>query len=255
MDIKEKGQLTEDQEFHHWWIQTRFLYIDRALSRLVKGSAFPAAEGFDVIEFGCGTGQNVRFLREESAFAHRINRVRAVDPELPPGFRPGRATENDLFLQDTGDTGDTGEKSHFLLAMDVLEHIDDDICALRGWTEHLHRGAIVLITVPAFQFLWSGHDEFLEHKRRYTGKSLRKCAAAVGLQPVSIRYAFGYVFPLVVLERKLISRKTRKDETTSDLKVHSPLVNGVLKTLGKWEDFMGGNPLLGTSVVGIFRLP
>ena len=55
-----------------------------------------------------------------------------------------------------------------VLLMDVLEHMTDDVTLLREYVERVTSGTRFLITVPAFGFLWSGHDEFLRHYRRYT---------------------------------------------------------------------------------------
>ena len=52
--------------------------------------------------------------------------------------------------------------------MDVLEHVDNDAGLVRHYATKVPSGAHFLVTVPAFRFLWSGHDVFLEHKRRYT---------------------------------------------------------------------------------------
>ena len=74
---------------------------------------------------------------------------------------------------------ETGKPIHFrreigelhadvVLLMDVLEHVEDDVGLLRQYVEKVPSGARFLISVPAFQVLWSDHDVFLEHKRRYT---------------------------------------------------------------------------------------
>ena len=54
--------------------------------------------------------------------------------------------------------------------MDVLEHIRDDYSALKEWKKVLNPNGIILISVPAFQHLWSHHDKFLGHYRRYNKK-------------------------------------------------------------------------------------
>jgi hypothetical protein len=86
---------------------------------------------------------------------------------------------------------------NLILMMDVLEHVDDDIGLLKQFSGPMSDNANILITVPAFEFLWSGHDVFLEHRRRYTIKSLERVVYKAGLEPVKMRYFFGSLFPAV----------------------------------------------------------
>lgn len=67
-----------------------------------------------------------------------------------------------------------------VLIMDVLEHVDDDTGLLRQYTSSIPHGSQVLITVPAFEFLWSGHDVFLEHRRRYTRLRIEEVVSKAG---------------------------------------------------------------------------
>ena len=90
--------------------------------------------------------------------------------------------------------------------MDVLEHIRDDYFALKEWKKVLSPNGIILISVPAFQHLWSHHDEFLGHYRRYNKKDLYNLARSVGLQEIKINYIFSYVYPAVFILRKFLPK-------------------------------------------------
>lgn len=68
-----------------------------------------------------------------------------------------------------------------VLLMDVLEHVDDDLGLLKSYVDKVPSGSRFLMTVPAFQFMWSGHDDFLEHKRRYTLAQFETLAGDAGL--------------------------------------------------------------------------
>lgn len=113
-----------------------------------------------------------------------------------------------------------------ILMMDVLEHVDDDVGLLREYSQNLPANGHVLITVPAFQFLWSGHDEFLEHRRRYTRKMVEHMVTAAGLEVVRSRYFYGLLFPAVTLMRLYDSRSRQAPQ--SALRRHNSLVNSVL---------------------------
>jgi hypothetical protein len=77
MDRLEASNLSPDEEFDHWWVMTRFHYVEQVLAL-----AALRAETLSVIEFGCGTGQNLRFCWERSRFRKRIAGMFGVDPAL-----------------------------------------------------------------------------------------------------------------------------------------------------------------------------
>ena len=242
MDLVEASNLTADEEFDHWWIATRFHYVEQVLV-LATARADPVS----VIEFGCGTAQNLRFCRERSRFRRRIERVLGVDPglEVPSRYewmRGDDRVEREVKLDTAHDV---------LLAMDVLEHIQNDADALSGWSRFVKPGGYVLVTVPAFQWLWSYHDERLGHVRRHTRSTLEHLAAECGLERIRTRYAFGYVLPLVAIVRKMFPPATE----STDLRRHGAFVNWLLKRAGQVEAWPGGNRWAGTSVIGVFRKP
>jgi hypothetical protein len=136
-----------------------------------------------------------------------------------------------------------------ILLMDVLEHVDDDIGLLADYVGKVSPGTLVLITVPAFQWLWSPHDDFLEHKRRYTVQQIEDVARRAGLDVQQGSYFFGAVFPLVVATR-LAGKLTRFASASpqSQLRQHSAAVNGLLYALCRAElPVMRGNRLAGLS--------
>ncbi len=81
-----------------------------------------------------------------------------------------------LYRRDTGPTD-----CDLVLMMDVLEHVDDDRGLVRHYAAKVPSGAHFLVTVPAFRFLWSGHDVFLEHKRRYRLSEIEAAMRDAGL--------------------------------------------------------------------------
>jgi SAM-dependent methyltransferase len=90
------------------------------------------------------------------------------------------------------------------ISYNVLEHIDDDVSALRSMGELVRPGGHVVIVVPAFNWAMSPADYATGHVRRYTKKSMRKAMEAAGLDIVKLHYAnmfglFGYVFTTKIL--------------------------------------------------------
>ncbi|MCW0920352.1 class I SAM-dependent methyltransferase [Pseudomonas sp. RG1] len=142
-----------------------------------------------------------------------------------------------------------------VLLMDVLEHVDDDLGLLKSYVDKVPSGSRFLMTVPAFQFLWSGHDDFLEHKRRYTLAQFETLAGDAGLTVQRGAYYFGAVFPIAAALR-LMPQGSPIAQPQSQLKRHHPWVNSVLKTLCRLElPLMGRNRLAGLSVFVLAQKP
>jgi hypothetical protein len=204
VDVKEekaRGHALEGQ----WYYRSKGL----ALNAFLRGRSFRA-----VLDVGAGSGIFAKQLLEgDSELAICVD----------PGYQEERQEllngKQICFLRQIG-----GEKCDLVLLMDVLEHVDDDVGLIRsavaGATEH----AYVLITVPAFQRLFSSHDMFLEHKRRYTLRQVEEVVLAAGLEILSTRYFFAFLLPIAATLRLL----RQQSEPKSDLKEHCKLVNLML---------------------------
>ncbi len=114
-----------------------------------------------------------------------------------------------------------------VILMDVLEHLEDDLKML----QEIKAAAVgnnnyFFITVPAFTSLWSGHDDYLGHYRRYKIASLTAVLKKAGYTTENSYYLYGSLFPMVWAARKLSN--LRKKEATSNMKPFSPVVNKLL---------------------------
>lgn len=120
-----------------------------------------------------------------------------------------------------------------VLERDVAHHV----AFIRACTDHMPRGSMVLVTVPAFQFLWSGHDVFLGHKRRYTRASLHRAIDEAGLKVIRSRYFFSILLPVVCAIRLGGRLRLASSGLTprSDLRVHSRWTNALLMALHELE--------------------
>ena len=135
---------------------------------------------------------------------------------------------------------------------DVLEHIEDDLSALTDYVKRAPSGSLFLISVPAFEFLWSPHDIFLGHFRRYTLKSLKVLVVSSGLDCMEAKYLFGPIFPLVFLIRKIKNLKQTRP-SNSDMKKPTPLVNFILTNVLKRTGWPNKNGVAGTSAFVVAR--
>ena len=144
-----------------------------------------------------------------------------------------------------------------VLMMDVLEHVDDDAGLLCEYTDKVPAGTHFLITVPAFSFLWSGHDVFLGHRRRYTLKEIESVAESAGLIVERGSYFFGLVFPLAAILRLLDGNfNSQSHPPRSQLKKHSPITNATLIGLCTVDRlFLRINRLAGLTAFCLARKP
>lgn len=239
MDFKEISNLELYQEQEHWWIKTRFQYIEKAIEKL-------EGKPFTFLEIGCGSGQNLSFLGNTSKYKEQLLEATGVDTALPVDFK-----RDDLNSKITlsRQMPDATKRYDILCLMDVLEHLENPEEQLALWLKYLNPNGIVLITVPAYEFLWSNHDVLLGHYRRYTRTSLQMQLKNLKLKGLYNRYAFSFVFPLVLMLRKL----NKKDTGKSDLKMPARWLNTILYRCGYLEKKWGGCRFFGTSVIGIYQ--
>ncbi|HEY6718649.1 MAG TPA: methyltransferase domain-containing protein [Reyranella sp.] len=206
MDLKEEDILGADIG-QHWYYRAKAAALRRAVGRLTPRR---------ILDVGAGSGFFSRHLLAETGAQSAL----CVDIGYPNERDDSVAGKPVLYRRDTGPTD-----CDLVLMMDVLEHVDDDRGLVRHYAAKVPSGAHFLVTVPAFQFLWSGHDVFLEHKRRYRLAEIETTMHDAGLQIVRGAYYFGFVFPLAAAVR-LVEHNTI--EPRSSLKKHGALTNGIL---------------------------
>jgi len=236
MDLKETDILG-DSIGEHWYYCSK-----AAATRRLLGKA-PIKRILDV---GAGSGFFSHHLLTHTAAreAWCVDISYPADSSATPAGKP-------VHYRRSIDNVD----ADLVLLMDVLEHVDDDLGLLKSYVDKVPSGSRFLMTVPAFQFMWSGHDDFLEHKRRYTLTQFETLAGNAGLQVERGAYYFAAVFPLALASR-LIPGGARGSAPRSQLKKHRPLVNALLKTLCNLElPLMGINRLAGLSVFVLARKP
>ncbi len=230
MDIKEE-EILGDQADRHWYYRTKA----RALRAML-----PDPFNRRVIDVGAGSGFFSRHLARHGL----IDEAWCIDIgyERDRDERVGDAT---LRFRKTPQAADAG----LALFMDVLEHVPDDAALLAAYRPLLPPTARVIITVPAFQFLWSGHDVYLEHYRRYTLRMLRDTVARAGYRLVRSHYLYGLILPAAIATRLLSpTRMTPR----SAVRKHGRLTNAILGAACAVElPAMRFNKLAGLTVVAI----
>lgn len=231
------------QEAEHWWFVGRRRIVAAVMSRVVE---LPP-QGARLLEAGCGTGGNLMMLSRfgaVSAFEPDDGAQRIAREKGDFDIRAGRLPDEVPFAPRSFD---------LVAALDVLEHLDDDLSSLCALRSRLRPGGWLLVTVPAFDFLWSEHDERHHHRRRYSRTRLVRQVTSAGFTPVVLTCFNSLLFPLVVGVR--MAKKVLKLEDTADDIMPSHMINRVLMEIFASERHLVGRvPLrFGVSLLMIAR--
>lgn len=215
MDLKELENGINPEV--HWYYQSKILPLIAYTKKLLRNNI-----PLTIVDVGSGSGFFAISLERE--FGNSIKKVYLVDINYTSeeiAATAGAKIEKTLRIPDKIENG-------LVILMDVLEHIEDDLQMLKdikgassGENNHY------FITVPAFNSLWSGHDVYLGHYRRYKIDMLEKVLNQAHFSIANSYYLYGSLFPMVWTARKLDNLKKNKD-ATSNMKPFSPLVNKIL---------------------------
>lgn len=185
----------------HWWYRARRDILHDYLARYagLPGEA-------RILEIGCGTGHNLPMLA-------RFGEVDAIEIDAA-----ARATASERLGKPVsaaplpGLPGVPRGWFDLVAVLDVVEHIEDDVAALRAMAECLRPGGKILIAVPAHQWMWSAHDVVNHHHRRYSRSTLRAAIEAAGLRAHRMRWFNSLLFPLAAAAR-IAGRLTGRDDS------------------------------------------
>ncbi|MBB3661586.1 MULTISPECIES: class I SAM-dependent methyltransferase [Prauserella salsuginis group] len=136
--------------------------------------------GRSVLEIGAGDGEFVSGYHDAERYV-----VTDVDPEAVQQMKSRFADRNDVEVQqfDGDGNGRLTDPVETLLAINVLEHIEDDAGALRSLSKSVTPGGKVIMFVPGYQQLYGEFDRLVGHYRRYTPRTLTAAARRAGLSP------------------------------------------------------------------------
>src|SRR5262245_37230860 len=199
---REGYEVTADHEETHWWFLSRrelwLLQVARAAAEVARRDRH-----IRLLDYGCGTGFNLPFLE-------RFGEVCGADV-ANEALREFQKTTRFPLLDLKGDLRDHQAAFDVVISLDVLEHCDDEVEALREMRSFLvPRGQLVL-TVPAYGWLWSGEDVISQHQRRYTKQALLRACRAAGLEALYVSYFNLTILPAMaglILARRLLLRES-----------------------------------------------
>ena len=203
MNIAEYAEMFKLESFY-WWFVARRRLLDWFVRDIAREFTRPT-----ILDVGCGTGINFSvlakygdtFSSDASEEALSFSKSRGIDGLVRSNVEslPFLAARFDLVT-----------------ALDMLEHIDDDLKGLDELLRVTKDGGVLVITVPAYGFLWSEHDEALHHRRRYAASELRNKLTNAGFVVERISYYITFLFFPILFMRfvQSVSKKSIHAKTS-----------------------------------------
>ncbi|MBU0532196.1 class I SAM-dependent methyltransferase [Candidatus Micrarchaeota archaeon] len=206
----------------HWWFIARCDII----KRLLKASN----KNLKILDLGCGGGSLLLSLQKQGfSNIHGIDLSENAIKLCKSSGLPNVSLMNGEQMKFKDNSFD------FIIVSDVLEHIKDDKAALSESFRILKSSGKIIVFVPAFDFLWSGHDDVNLHYRRYSAQTLNNKLESAGFQISRTSYWNFFLFiPAFLL--KFLQKFSKK--TTDQLYESNPLVNFLLIKLLFFENFL-----------------
>lgn len=246
MDPALERQLLAAEEDHYWFRARR-----RIVDDVIRALPLPPEPA--LLDAGCGGGRNLVDLA-------RIGSVSAIEPSAP-AYRKALGRGIGRVLQARVEEMPFPDESFDVVTcLDVIEHVEDDAAGLATLRRVTRPGGFLVVTVPAYDWLWSEHDRVNHHYRRYDRRSLEHVATGAGWVPLRWSYFNSLLLPAAAAYRALERLGVRRLSRTS---------SRVLTATPRWLDWALGRPLAaearlmragvripaGLSLLAVFQAP
>lgn len=235
--------ITYEEEHKHWWFVGRRRIIAAFVASICRNLN---VERPHILDVGCGTGANLELLSEfgdaegvdVSTQAIEFCRLRGLE-HVQLGAAERLPNEDASF--------------DLVTALDVVEHLDDDVAGLKEMRRVLRPDGRLLLFVPAFMFLWGVQDDVSNHRRRYTRAELRGAVVAAGFEVERLTYANLMFFAPTLLGRAVM--RITGLRPASEANINIAALNGALgQVLGAERHFLRhANLPFGVSLICVAR--
>ena len=155
----------------HWWFQARKRIIDGIILKFIK------KKKLNILDFGAGSGVNLKMLS-------KYGKVNIYEPHYKTKKYLKKKYNNKRKFKFLNDVNNN--KFDLIILADVLEHLKNDKKELLKLEKCLNKKGLILITVPAYKFLFSKKDQILGHYRRYNKGEIKKLFK--NFKPIKLTY-------------------------------------------------------------------
>ena len=224
----------------YYWFAGHYDVAEHLLRRQLRRRGRKARSLLDV---GCGPGNLLARFRE-------VEVKLGSDFSLDAIGHARRAVDAGFFTGDLCRLPLRDNSVDCVAALEVIEHIEDDARAMAEIHRVLVPGGVAVISVPAFMFLWGSHDEWNDHKRRYTLRELCRRLETTGLRVAMSGY-FKSMFLLPLIFTRLFKNLVRAK--TDDFYAFPAWANWLLRKQISLEGKMlaGLNKVAGVSIIAV----
>jgi SAM-dependent methyltransferase len=210
-------------EDSHWWFVGRRAILEAFLGKLTRNLKSETQDGVSIriLDVGCGTGANLEML---NGFG-RAEGVDVSDDALEFCRTKGLTVHKGLAEELPFGDG----TFDLVTALDVIEHLDDDVAGLREMHRIVRSGGKTLIFVPAFMWLWGVQDDISHHRIRYTRKQIVERVEEAGFTVDRATYANWTFFIPILVGRVLMKITGIRPESENNINVSA--LNGLFGKL------------------------
>ncbi len=213
-------------EDSHWWYVGRRAILESFLKQIVQNPK-SKTQNPKILDVGCGTGGNLEMLAKFGAAEGVDVSDDALEFCRRKGLKAHKGLAEKLPFAD--------ESFDVVTALDVVEHLDDDIAGLSEMHRVLRTGGKTLIFVPAFMWLWGVQDDVSNHRIRYTKQQITERLRQAGFEIERATYANISFFAPILAGRTLMKLTGIKPESENNVNVSA--LNGVFGKLFGAERF------------------
>lgn len=202
-------------ERDHWWFRAKRELVMAFVARAGETDASRARGAGRALDIGCGTGELLNTLAgvgyptvvgtdaSPTALHFAKDALHLADASSGPSGSSGSSGSSGCLAGALAEQLPFADASFALVtSLDVIEHLDNDVVALREYHRVTQPGGTVVVAVPAYQWAWSDHDVALGHRRRYTARALVDATTRAGLEVDHVTYFHAWLVPLAFLVRR-----------------------------------------------------
>ncbi len=238
--------IMDEVEGSHWWFVGRRAILESFLDTIVR-KLRPGTDSLKILDVGCGTGANVEMLSQYGDAEGVDVSDDALEFCRQKGLRVQKGLAETLPYAD--------ETFDLTTALDVIEHLDEDLAGLKEMHRVTRSGGYSLFFVPAFMWLWGVQDDISHHRIRYTRRQIVDRITAAGYEVERATYA-NWTFFVPILTGRLLMKATGL-RPASENNINVSALNGLFGKLFAAERFWlkRYNFPVGVSIVVAARRP
>lgn len=236
--------IMDEVEGSHWWFVGRRAILESFLERICSRLQAPDSR-LHILDVGCGTGANIEMLAQYGD----AEGVDVSDDALEFCRRKGLSVKKGLAEELPYEDG----AFDVTTALDVIEHLDDDVAGLKEMHRVTRSGGYSLFFVPAFMWLWGVQDDISHHRIRYSRRQIVERIEKAGYKVERATYANWTFFAPILAGRVIIKVTGLKPASENNINVSA--LNGFFGKLFSAERFWlkNLNFPFGVSIVVVAR--